>query len=302
VTFTQRPGALEYLVDELERDRSLDEPENLRLRDEALDRLDGCLFDWQPQLDECELQSNLIGRARALVGRLGAANLALYRSIRTDIQQGAGPGSLLRLIPGEKDRHGDSAHRAKGEGYDYLDELLGGIFQFETPDDAAVRREPELVPYQPTPARHIFDLIDRLALTDRDVLIDLGSGLGHVPMLASLCAGARAIGIEMEASYVESARRSAQALNLRKVTFIQQDARAADLSEGTVFYLYTPFTGSVLRTVLDNLHREASRRPIRIATYGPCVPTIASEPWIHTCGPIQHGRIAVFHSRDQAVA
>ena len=41
-------------------------------------------------------------------------------------------------------------------------------------------------------------------------------------------------------------------LKLERVTFIQQDARAADFSGGTVFYLYTPFTGSILRSVLDN--------------------------------------------------
>jgi hypothetical protein len=204
---------------------------------------------------------------------------------------------LLRLVPGEKDRRAHSAHRATGEGYDYLDELIDGIFQFETPDDAGLQREPELVPYQPTPARHIFDLIDRLALTANDVLMDLGSGLGQVPMLASLCTVAQAIGIEMEPGYVESARRSAQALNLCRVTFIQQDARAADLSAGTVFYLYTPFIGTVLRRVLDNLRRETVSRSIRVAAYGPCVPTIAKEPWLEVLETPNTDRIAMFRSR-----
>jgi hypothetical protein len=139
-------------------------------------------------------------------------------------------------------------------------------------------------------------MIGRTALTARDVLVDLGSGLGHVPLLASICTEASSIGIELEAAYVNCARTSAQALNVKNVTFIEQDARLADLSAGTVFYLYTPFIGTILRDVLDSLRREASGREIRVCALGPCMHTIAQERWLKVAGPLETDRIAVFCS------
>jgi hypothetical protein len=185
-----------------------------------------------------------------------------------------------------------------GIHYDYLDELISGALQFEEPKGGYVQRDSDMVFYQPTPARHIFYMIALTALTASDVLVDLGSGLGHVPLLVSMCTGAFSVGIEVEASYVERARQCAQRLNLNRVKFIQQDARAADLSGGTVFYLYTPFTGSALRCVLNLLRREAATRRIRICTYGPCTSVVAEEPWLVATAAPATDRIAVFSSCD----
>jgi hypothetical protein len=203
---------------------------------------------------------------------------------------------LLQFVA-KSDPAANSGSLPSGESYDYLDDLISGVLQLERPADLRVQLAAEMVAYQPTPARHIFALIGRTALTEHDVLIDLGSGLGHVPLLVSICTGARCIGIELEAAYVDCARRSAQALQLNDVTFIQQDAQAADLSSGTVFYLYTPFRGSILRTVLDSLRREAQGREIRLCTYGPCTPTVAEEPWLVSTGTPKVDQIAEFSSR-----
>jgi hypothetical protein len=274
---------LRSLVEELEQDRSLHEPDRLRCRVEALDRLEAYLLD----------ESNGAGisqRARALYAQMEAANFELYRAIRGEIQRGAGADILLHWV--------HESGPARGEGYDYLDELIIGVLQFEEPGAGVAALGAEMVFYQPTPARHIFDLIGRTALTERDVLVDLGSGLGHVALLASICTSARSIGIELEPAYIDCARQSAQGLNLNNVMFIEQDARTTDLSTGTVFYLYTPFNGTILRAVLDSLEREAASRQIRICTFGPCTPTIAEEQWLETAGALATDRIAVFYSRN----
>jgi predicted RNA methylase len=151
-----------------------------------------------------------------------------------------------------------------------------------------------MVFYQPSPARHIFDLIDRAALTERDIVVDLGSGLGHVPLLVAICTPARGAGIEIEAAYVDCARRSASSLNVRSATFISQDVRMADFSYGTVFYMHTPFTGSIMRAVLDSLHEEAAKRDIRICALGACALTIAEERWLEPDGPVSAGRPVIF--------
>ena len=183
-------------------------------------------------------------------------------------------------------------------GYDHLDELICGVLQFEEPAAELRQLQSEMVAYQPTPARHIFDLIRRTAINERDSFIDLGSGLGHVTLMASICTRASCTGIELEPSYVECARKCAQSLNLSDAKFVQGDARAADLSCGTVFYLFTPFVGTILRDVLNSLRHEAVRREIRICTFGPCMPVVAEEQWLSIIGPLETDRITVFRSRD----
>jgi hypothetical protein len=281
-------NALVSLVGELEQDRSLGEPLQLRQRIEALDELDAYLADGQL------IGTALHHRARAICAELESVNLRLYRAIRRDVQRGAGGGRLLEWMP---DWNG-AAGLVNCTGYDYLDELISGVLQFEEPSAEVVQLDSEMVAYQPTPARHIFELIDRTALTERDLLIDLGSGLGHVPLVASICTKARCTGIELEPSYVDCARNSARSLNRNNVRFIQGDARAADLSEGTVFYLYTPFTGTMLREVLNSLRDEAVTREIRVCTFGPCARVVADERWLRVIGLLETDRIAVFHSGD----
>jgi 16S rRNA G966 N2-methylase RsmD len=281
-------NALVSLIGELEQDRSLDEPRYLRQRFEALDELDTYLSDGQP------IGTVLHRRARAIYAEVESVNFRLYEAIRRDIQRGAGGGSLLEWTP---DWNG-AASLTNSRGYDHLDDLINGVLQFEEPSAEIVQLESEMVSYQPTPARHIFDLIGRTALTERDFLIDLGSGLGHVTSMASICTAASCTGIELEPSYVNCAQKSARSLNLNNVRFIEGDARAADLSVGTVFYLYTPFTGTILRDVLNLLRQEAVRREIRICTFGPCTRVVAEEQWLSVIGALETDRIAIFRSRD----
>jgi hypothetical protein len=291
---------LQSLIGKLEQDFSLDEPDRLRQRIEALDRLDAYLPEEQlnGHLPSIGTQSEVYPRVRALYTKLERANFELYQAIRRDIQRVAGPYSLLQKVANQSNQDEDAIGLSNGEGYDYLDELVTGVLQFEQPAAGLVQLPAEMVFYQPTPARYIFDLIRRTALTERDVLVDLGSGMGHVPLLTAICTGATSIGIELEAAYVDCARQSAQTLKLNNATFIHQDARAADLSRGTVFYLYTPFIGTILRTVLDSLRQEAASRKIRICTFGPCTPIIAEEQWLEALCPVEAHRIAIFCSRN----
>jgi hypothetical protein len=288
--------ALQNLISELQQDPSLDEPHRLRRRIEALDHLDAQLSDGQvSDVVPESIEAALHHQARAIYARLESANFKLYQAIRHDIQRGAGPDSLLRWVP-KSGRTATEVNLANGESYDYLDDLISGVLQFRRPSAEVVQLPAEMVFYQPTPARHIFDLIDRIALTERDLLIDLGSGLGHVPLLVSICTDARCVGIELEAAYVDCARESAQALNLNNVTFIQRDVRESDFSGGTVFYLYTPFIGTILRAVLNSLRQEALSREIRICTFGPCTRIVAEEQWLKVVETLETGRIAIFRS------
>lgn len=280
-------------ISSLERDQSLLEPNRLRQRIEVLDRLEAHPA-WAGSDASSGLSAEIRTRISQLCADLEAANQRVYASIREAIQRGNGAQSLLEWAaavgPGN-----DLRHPVDNGGYDGLDALLSGVLQIEEPSPGA-QLAAEMVFYQPTPARHIFELIARTVLSEHDVLVDLGSGLGHVPLLAAICTRARCVGIEWQAAYVDCARCCAKALNLANVAFLRQDARAADLSTGTVFYLYTPFTGAMLADVLAMLRREAAAREIRIGTLGPCTANFAREPWLQSIGTPTAGGLAVFRS------
>lgn len=278
--------ALASVLERVDQDRGLHEPACLRRRFEALDAVDALLADGQ------SIGTGLLKRAKAICADLESVNFKLYEVIRREIRRGAGAARLLEWMPDSN----DPSSFPKYNGYDYLDDLIAGILQLEEPSTQNSQLGSEMVPYQPTPARHIFDFIRRISLTDHDALIDLGSGLGQVTLMASICTKAICTGIELEPSNVKSARQGAHSLNLKNANFIQADARVADLSSGTVFYLYTPFSGGILREVLNSLRQQATTREIRICTFGPCTRAVAEEPWLNAIGPVETDRIAVFRS------
>lgn len=278
------PHLLAELEAQLEADPSLFDSSNLRRRLDLIDRIDA-LPNSGPH------EAAFHQRADSLRSRLEAANAELYRSLRAEIQTGAPPAGLLSLLPPA------SNNPAPGLSYDHLDELISGILAFEEPPREPAPLQPEMVFYQPTPVRHILRFLNRSALSASDVLIDLGSGLGHVPILASVLSGARSVGIEIEPAYVAVARRCAESLGLTRVSFVQEDARGADLSSGSVFFLYTPFTGSILAAVLEKLRRESTVRPIRIASFGPCILDLAGQPWLEPASPPNADQMVLFHPR-----
>jgi hypothetical protein len=279
---------LSDLIAELERDRSLGESASWRQRIDALDRLESCLIHADGDMSE-----NIKKRAEQINAVLEADNQMFYESLRQDIKSGCGAQRLMQCVSELLDKHGDAT---KHEGYDDLDTLISGILPLQEPTDDVAALEPEMVFYQPTPARQIFHFLRRAALDETDILIDLGAGLGHVALLAAICSEARCIGIERDAAYVASAIRCAAELGLERASFLSCDVRDADFSQGTVFYLYTPFTGALLAEVLAKLKHEATRRAIRIGTLGPCTAIIAREGWLKAAQKPSSDNVGMFHS------
>lgn len=278
------------LVCEIEQDRSLERPEQLRERVRAMDRLEDVMWHEATETSATYRAAldKLRRRAQARHGVLADMQQRLCGAVRHAIVQGAGAHALRGWL-----HHDDLS---EPWGYDHLDALIGDVLSLAEPSEAITALERDMVFYQPTPVRHVLDMIHRARLRSDDIVVDLGSGMGHVPLLVSICTGAQACGIEREAAYVDSARRAAEALHVERATFLAQDARDADVSRGTVFYLYTPFTGDMLRQVLDRLRDEARRRSFRIATLGPCTPAVASEPWLRAAGEPSADRVTLFRS------
>ena len=278
----------------LEADSSLLLPDQLRERLIALDNLHAGFGGFDSADSTRSTYSRLHLRAKALRIRLEAANSELYQAMRSDIVRGDQPPALLQWLEysGSDNEPRSPLH---GLGFDYRDELVSGVLQLLEPSEPNQQPSPEMVPYQPTPVRHILHLISA-AVAEDDVFVDLGSGLGHVPLLVSMMTGAQSLGVEVQAAYVASARKCAQSLRLSRVQFIAQDARDADLSRGTMFYLYSPFKGSILADVLSALRRESMRRSIKICSLGPCTHRVSNQTWLQASALSDTGRITVFDS------
>lgn len=125
--------------------------------------------------------------------------------------------------------------------------------------DALPEDRPELprdaVPYLPCGVDAIVRVVREAPIGADDVFVDLGSGLGRPALLVHLLTGARAIGVELQPHLVAQARRCAERVGARGVRFIEGDATAVDVAEGTVFFIYSSFNGPALERVLARLRR-----------------------------------------------
>ena len=91
----------------------------------------------------------------------------------------------------------------------------------------------------PTPERMIHRMLQLADTTRGDLVFDLGSGDGRVPIYAARHFGARAIGIELEDNLVRLAQRSARDQGVsHRVRFLRQDLFEADISRASVIALY----------------------------------------------------------------
>jgi predicted RNA methylase len=99
-------------------------------------------------------------------------------------------------------------------------------------------RDPDVV-YVPTP-QNVVDAMLKLAnVTSKDVVYDLGSGDGRIPITAAEKYGARAVGIDINPVRIKEANENlAKSKAGDKVTFLNQDLFETDISEATVVTLY----------------------------------------------------------------
>ena len=95
------------------------------------------------------------------------------------------------------------------------------------------------VPYVSTSRAIVDSMLSLAGVGEGDVVYDLGSGDGRIPIRAARKYGARGVGIEIQEKLVEKARRNADAAGVSdRVHFRQADLFEADLSDATVVTMY----------------------------------------------------------------
>ena len=106
----------------------------------------------------------------------------------------------------------------------------------------------------PSPDPLVDTMLDIAGVSERDVVMDLGSGDGRTVIAAAL-RGARAIGVEFDAELVELSRATAVAAGVaERATFVNADLFETDLSPATVITMFLlPELNSRLRPRLLEL-------------------------------------------------
>lgn len=263
-------------IEAIENDAALYEEKNFDKRAAAIDVIEF--------IDQADLRP----RAEKIRAAFEKIDTGLFQRLRAAIRTGG--ITFKDLINGYVDIHPEDTET----GYDNLDIFINGLTSFQAMPAQTKELEPEMVYYQKTPARIVFELVEKAHFTASDVFFDIGSGLGQVAILVNLLAGIPVRGVEIDPAFCQYAREQATDLHLSNVTFIHADARKTDYSGGTVFFMFTPFRGEILQDVLAILQKEAASRKIRIVTYGPCTDQVALQDWLEFANP--GDRLGIFNS------
>lgn len=121
------------------------------------------------------------------------------------------------------------------------------------------------VVFFPTPQAAVDKMLDMAAIKPGDMLIDLGSGDGRIPITAAKIYGARALGVDLDAKLVADSQAAAARENVAdKVSFRVQDLFETDLSGASVVSLF--LSHSINMKLMPRL--KALKPGTRIVSYG----------------------------------
>ena len=93
--------------------------------------------------------------------------------------------------------------------------------------------------YVPTPDDVVDAMLEVANVSAKDVLYDLGSGDGRIPITAAKKFGTRGLGIDIDPERIKEANENLKTSGVGdKVRFVQGDLFEQDLSQATVITLY----------------------------------------------------------------
>ncbi len=101
----------------------------------------------------------------------------------------------------------------------------------------------------------------------QDVAYDLGSGYGRWCVWGALTTPARFKGIELFAHRVAVAQSVQKKYGIKNLAFRAGNVTESAYDDGTVFYMFNPFSPTTMRRVVRSLAEVASQHRIRIAAY-----------------------------------
>ena len=126
-------------------------------------------------------------------------------------------------------------------------------------DISSARLYADSSPYASPNYLHLWRICRLLKAGPEDVLYDIGCGMGRVICVMARGMTRKCVGIELSPSLCEIARDNAIQLRRRKATIqiVCGDAATANLSGGTIYFMFNPFGIETMKQVLARI--EASR-------------------------------------------
>ena len=115
-------------------------------------------------------------------------------------------------------------------------------------------RSPDVI-FVPTPQEVVDAMLKVAKVTKNDVVYDLGSGDGRIPITAAKTYGARGVGIDIDPQRIKEATENLKTAGVGdRVKFLNQDLFTTDISEATVVTLY--LLPSLNLKLLPKLNKE----------------------------------------------
>jgi len=114
--------------------------------------------------------------------------------------------------------------------------VSGSLMLAQAP--TAQLRQPDVI-YVPTPQEVVDAMLEVAQVKNTDIIYDLGSGDGRIPITAAQKYGARGVGIDINPDRIKEANENLKKANVGdKVRFLNQDLFETNISEATVVTLY----------------------------------------------------------------
>jgi tRNA A58 N-methylase Trm61 len=102
----------------------------------------------------------------------------------------------------------------------------------------APTRQPDVI-FVPTPQDVVDAMLKLAKVGPNDIVYDLGSGDGRIPITAAKTYGARGVGIDIDPQRIREANENLRTAGVGdKVKFLNQDLFTSNISEATVVTMY----------------------------------------------------------------
>jgi SAM-dependent methyltransferase len=127
-------------------------------------------------------------------------------------------------------------------------------------------QSPDSRHYQPVSYDDFRALLNAIPISDRDVLLDLGAGMGRAVCLAAQYPFRSIIGVEISRDLCTVARQNVERIKpklyCQDVQIVNANAMEYEIPGNvSVIYFFNSFSGPTLATVLNNIEASLRRAP-----------------------------------------
>lgn len=125
--------------------------------------------------------------------------------------------------------------------------------------------------YSKTSEKHLQEIFGSITFTGGERLLDIGCGKGVVLRVASGYPFEKVAGIEIDERLTAIAIKNFRILKMEnRVQCFQMDAAEFEgYGDYNIFFLFNPFSGTVMKKVVDKLKMVSEKSPITVIYHNP---------------------------------